>query len=62
MDTISTLVESYRHDIEEAAKDLRHRGEALSQSAPKMIEDTKSQIEPQTQELISAVQDTASLT
>ncbi|VDL76173.1 unnamed protein product [Nippostrongylus brasiliensis] len=61
MDTVADVCSTYRHDLEEAAEDLRRRGEALSRDAPKMIEDTRSQIEPQTQELIAAVQDTSNV-
>ncbi|KAK5977147.1 hypothetical protein GCK32_004612 [Trichostrongylus colubriformis] len=59
MDAVAEVVETYRHDLEEAAEDLRQRGQSFSESAPKMIEDTRSQIEPTTQEIVEAVQDTS---
>uniref|UniRef100_A0A7I4Y4D0 MFS transporter n=1 Tax=Haemonchus contortus TaxID=6289 RepID=A0A7I4Y4D0_HAECO len=58
MQAVLEAVETYRHDLEEAAQALRHRGQSLAEDAPKMIEDTKSQIEPHTQELVNTVQDT----
>ncbi|XGW11697.1 hypothetical protein V3C99_012852 [Haemonchus contortus] len=59
MQAVLEAVETYRHDLEEAAQALRHRGQSLAEDAPKMIEDTKSQIEPHTQELVNTVQDTS---
>ncbi|XGW11695.1 hypothetical protein V3C99_012851 [Haemonchus contortus] len=61
MQSVLEAVEQYRHDLEKAAQVLRHRGKALAEDAPKMIEDTKSRIEPKTQELVNTVQDTSNV-
>ncbi|KJH50694.1 hypothetical protein DICVIV_03134 [Dictyocaulus viviparus] len=61
MDSVVEVVQAYRHELEETMQSLRQRGEALGQSAPKLIEDTKSQIEPKTQQLFAAVQDTSAV-
>ncbi|KAL6733918.1 hypothetical protein ANCDUO_01655 [Ancylostoma duodenale] len=61
METVAEVYGSYRQELEETMEGLRQRGQALGESAPQMIEDTKSQIEPQTQELIEAVQDTSNV-
>ncbi|KAK5977150.1 hypothetical protein GCK32_004615 [Trichostrongylus colubriformis] len=59
MDAVAEVVQTYRQDLEEVAEDLRRRGQEIGETAPKMIEDTKNQIEPQTQEIINAIQDTS---
>ncbi|KAK6053865.1 hypothetical protein COOONC_08630 [Cooperia oncophora] len=59
MDAVGEVIARYRQDLEEAAEDLRRRGQEFSEAAPKMIEDTRNDIEPQTQEIINAVQDTS---
>ncbi|VDM83678.1 unnamed protein product, partial [Strongylus vulgaris] len=59
MDTVAEIYANYRRELEETMDGLRQRGQAFGESAPQMIEETKGQIEPQTQELIEAMQDTS---
>ncbi|CAJ0605743.1 unnamed protein product [Cylicocyclus nassatus] len=59
METVAEVYGGYRMELEETMEGLRQRGQAFGESAPQMIEDTRSQIEPQTQDLIEAVQDTS---
>ncbi|EYC33391.1 hypothetical protein Y032_0002g773 [Ancylostoma ceylanicum] len=61
MEAVAEVYGNYRQELEETMEGLRQRGQAFGESAPQMIEDTKSQIEPQTQELIEAVQDTSNV-
>ncbi|ETN82519.1 hypothetical protein NECAME_07905 [Necator americanus] len=61
MEAVAELYGSYRQELETAMEGLRQRGQAFGESAPQYIEDTKSQIEPQTQEIIDAVQDTSAV-
>ncbi|VDM54799.1 unnamed protein product [Angiostrongylus costaricensis] len=54
MHAVVEAVEGYRHEMEDAVQTI----EAYSQPAQQMIEETRNQVEPQTQQLITAVQDT----
>ncbi|CAB00878.1 Membrane transporter protein [Caenorhabditis elegans] len=51
---------NYVQDIQQAAEGLRQRAAALQQDGPGQLQQLQSQIQPQTQELISALQETQS--
>ncbi|VDM52671.1 unnamed protein product [Angiostrongylus costaricensis] len=61
MDAVVEVVERYRHELEDAMQTIRQSGEEYGQSAQQMIQETRNQVEPQTQELITAVRDTSSV-
>ncbi|KAE9412157.1 hypothetical protein Angca_001415, partial [Angiostrongylus cantonensis] len=61
MGAVVEVVERYRHELEDAMQTIRQSGEEYGQSAQQMIQETRNQVEPQTRELITAVQDTSSV-
>ncbi|CAO4379993.1 unnamed protein product [Caenorhabditis nigoni] len=51
---------NYVQDIQQAAEGIRQRAAVLQQEGPAQLQQLQSQIQPQTQELISALQETQS--
>uniref|UniRef100_A0A1I7UPE6 DUF4203 domain-containing protein n=1 Tax=Caenorhabditis tropicalis TaxID=1561998 RepID=A0A1I7UPE6_9PELO len=51
---------NYVQDIQQAAEGLRQRAAVLQQEGPAQLQQLQSQIQPQTQELIQALQETQS--